>query len=265
MFLDRYETNKRGHGRVLHWGIKEANTETETKHWAELVLDSKKHYQHKYYWLFCAVGYVPQVIAIAHIGFFERICIKLDISYIILCKQFDQFAHRETSSTTIPALLAFLIKSAGTDLHSTTNHTLFSYQPQGVSPCQKSGNQKVIEMHWSPSESLFTIILVSGSLSIVHSFLSLMRITWIVDPLGGISGKRSSWDQRNATSPYYQMDCFKTEHSCRQFCSYTQKSLFWVLIWSILHHSRIRRNILRVFKCRRYLNCRTFLWAICDL
>ena len=93
--------------------------------------------------------------------------------------------------------------------------------------------------------------------------LELMRIT-----MDSRSSRRHFWKalklrSKKCNSPYCQMDCFKTEH-CRQPCSYIQKSLFWVLIWSILHRSRIRCNILRVFKCRRYLNCRTFLWAICD-
>lgn len=67
---------------------------------------------------------------IAHIDFSKRICITLDIVYIILCKQFEQFAQRENSSVSIPALLAFLIKSAGTGLHTTTNDMLFCTSPK---------------------------------------------------------------------------------------------------------------------------------------
>ena len=115
------------------------------RHCAELVLDLRKHYQHRWYLLFRMVSYVPRVIAVAHISFFERTCTKLDISYFILCKYFEQFAQRENSSVTIPALTACLVKSAGTGLHTTTNDTLFSYQPQGVSPCQKSGTRRLLK------------------------------------------------------------------------------------------------------------------------
>ena len=88
------------------------------RHCAELVLDLKKHYQHRCYSLFYMVGYVPRVIAVTHISFFERICTKQNILYIILCKYFEQFAQRENSSVTISALPAFLVKSAGTGLRS---------------------------------------------------------------------------------------------------------------------------------------------------